>query len=148
MLQRARPRGFWQSVTGSLREGEDPRGAALRELEEETGIRPAAQGLIDCGLSNRFPILPAWRERYHPDDRYNSEHVFRYRLPARRPVRLHSREHVAYRWLDRAQAAALASSWTNRIAILAFAPARGVQATATGAKIRPSAGRRPGPAGS
>ena len=36
MLNRVRPLGFWQSVTGSLKRGESPRGAAERELFEET----------------------------------------------------------------------------------------------------------------
>ena len=40
---RAAPAGFWQSVTGSLRPGESPRSAALREVWEETGLRGRAR---------------------------------------------------------------------------------------------------------
>jgi len=39
MLRRTSPRGFWQSVTGSLEWGELPAHAAARELYEETGLR-------------------------------------------------------------------------------------------------------------
>ena len=42
LLERTRPRGFWQSVTGSLEWGEGAMAAARREVFEETGlvIRP------------------------------------------------------------------------------------------------------------
>ena len=38
LLERRRPPGFWQSVTGSLEWGETADAAARRELIEETGI--------------------------------------------------------------------------------------------------------------
>ena len=38
LLERSRPRGFWQSVTGSLEWGETAADAAARELFEETGM--------------------------------------------------------------------------------------------------------------
>ena len=38
LLERADRAGFWQSVTGSLEDGETPVQAALREVAEETGI--------------------------------------------------------------------------------------------------------------
>ena len=34
--------GWWQMPQGGIDDGEDPRAAALRELEEETGMRSAA----------------------------------------------------------------------------------------------------------
>lgn len=120
LMERASPRGFWQSVTGSLREEEAPAEAAVRELQEETGLQ--AVELVDCGLRSHFPILPQWRARYDPAVRYNLEYVFRLELPARRPVRLNPAEHCAVRWLGRAEAVRLASSWTNRIAIGAYVP--------------------------
>ncbi len=36
----------WQMPQGGIDEGEDPRGAALRELEEETGVSPALVQMI------------------------------------------------------------------------------------------------------
>ena len=117
MLRRTRPSNFWQSVTGSLRWGETPRDAAVRELYEETGFRAGGQ-LVDCRHRERFPIIPPWRSRYAPGVRYNTEHWFRLCLPRRRIVRLNPKEHERILWLPATRAARLASSWTNRDAIL------------------------------
>jgi dATP pyrophosphohydrolase len=119
MLRRVEPEDFWQSVTGSLRWGETAAAAARRELREETGIDREP---LDCGWSNRFSILPAWRRRYAPDVTTNLEHVFRVECPVRPAVILNPQEHGSYRWLPREQAAALAASWTNRDALLRFVP--------------------------
>ena len=116
MLRRASPSSFWQSVTGSLRPGEGPRSAALRELREETGLLGAAY-LWDMRQSRLFPIVPAWRARYAPGVRFNREHWFALCLPGRRLIRLNPAEHLEYRWLPAARAAAQATSWTNRDAI-------------------------------
>ncbi len=116
MLRRVEPPDFWQSVTGSLEWDESPMDAACRELAEETGL--AAQGLQDCGRTNRFPILPAWRARYASDVHENLEHVFRLRLPQRAEIRLNPAEHSEYQWLPKHEAATRATSWTNRDAIL------------------------------
>lgn len=119
MLERATPRGFWQSVTGSLREGESALAAAQREVEEETGL----QGdLIETGLEYTFPIAPAWRARYAPGVNSNHETVFAMPLGSVCEARLNPAEHLGQLWLPRAQAAAQASSWTNREAILALVP--------------------------
>ena len=122
MLRRRQPANFWQSVTGSLQWGESPRQAALRELYEETGLR-AAHLLVDCRRWVRFPIIEPWRKRYAPDTRTNLEHWFRLQLPARRLIRLNPREHTGLRWLPFDRAARLASSWTNRRAILGLGAA-------------------------
>lgn len=119
MLRRVEPPDFWQSVTGSLRWGETAAAAARRELHEETGIDREP---LDCGLSNRFPILPAWRRRYAPDVTTNLEHVFRVECPVLPAVTLNPQEHNSYRWLSCEEAAALAASWTNREALLRFVP--------------------------
>ena len=117
MLRRTSPRDFWQSVTGSLRWGEMPRRAAQRELFEETGLRDGGR-IRDCHRKVRFPIVPPWRDRYDPGVFFNTEHHFRLLLPSRRLLRLNPGEHSMARWLPIPQAARLASSWTNRDAIL------------------------------
>ena len=121
MLNRTHPRGFWQSVTGSLKWGETPRQAAERELLEETGLYHHGR-LQDAQHTERFTILPAWRGRFAPSVHYNREHLFYFRLPNRRLIRLNPREHGELRWLEASQAARKASSWTNRKAILRLLP--------------------------
>ena len=118
LLRRVEPRGWWQSVTGSLEPGETPREAAVRELEEETGL--AADGLVDLGLRQRFPILPAWRVRYAPGVTENVEHAFALGLAARQVVRLNPAEHAEHVWLLRNKAIERASSYTDRAAIKAI----------------------------
>ena len=115
LLERTRPAGWWQSVTGSLDEGETPVEAAARELAEETGLAPA--GLRDLGLAVRFPIHPEWRHRYAPGVTENLEHAFAILVPGPVPVRLEPGAHRAFAWLPAADAVARASSWTDRQAI-------------------------------
>ena len=117
LLRRCEPDDFWQSVTGSLHWDETPLAAARREVREETGI-VADMGLEDCGIVNEFEIIPPWRPRYAPDIKTNREYVFRLLLEDRPEVRLNPNEHSEYVWLPKEQAAARASSATNRDAIL------------------------------
>jgi dATP pyrophosphohydrolase len=116
LMERRQPEGYWQSVTGALEWGEAPLDAAHREIAEETGLRPG-KALIDCGYTNCFEILPAWRSRYAPDAKTNTEHVFRVEYSVRPPIRINLDEHSRYRWLPWEEALELASSRTNREAI-------------------------------
>lgn len=115
LLERVRPAGFWQSVTGSLQWGESPAEAAARELIEETGLDPG--GLEDAGVERRYPIRPEWRPRYAADVEENLEHWWLLRLPQRVEVRIDPKEHSRCIWLPVAAAAAKVSSSTNREAL-------------------------------
>ena len=121
MLERVSPPGFWQSVTGSLEEGETPFATALREVAEETGILLSPEELKDWHTQNEYEIYEHWRHRYAPGVTRNTEHVFSARIPAASPVRLSEHEHRAYRWLPLAEAAHLAFSPSNREALLRLA---------------------------
>ena len=88
MLERVSPPGFWQSVTGSLEEGETPFATALREVAEETGILLSPEELKDWHTQNEYDIYEHWRHRYAPGVTRNTEHVFSACIPAAGPVRL------------------------------------------------------------
>ncbi len=118
LMQRSDVPDFWQSVTGSLQEGETPIVAAQREVWEETGIQVTDDKLRDCQYSNRFLIIPPWRARYAPEITHNTEYAFSLLLPAPQPIQLNPSEHCDYRWLPWPEALELASSCTNREAIL------------------------------
>lgn len=114
LMERKQPRGFWQSVTGSLEWNESATAAARRELEEETGLQLEP---VNLARENHFPILPAWRSRYHPDVKENREHVFAIKLPAICEIQMNPGEHIYYEWLDAASAMSRCGSWTDRDAI-------------------------------
>lgn len=115
LMERRSPPGWWQSVTGALEPGEVPHEAAVREVGEETGL--AARGLIDLGLRRTFPIAPAWRHRYPPEVTENLEHAFALQVPAAVEIILDRTEHLRYEWLPLVEAAARATSDSNRTAI-------------------------------
>lgn len=113
LLERADKTGFWQSVTGSLEDGETPYEAAIREVREETGLDARQYDLQDWQSSNVYEIYPHWRYRYAPGVTQNTEHVFGLELPAPLPVQLAIDEHVRYEWVDWRAAAKKVFSWTN-----------------------------------
>lgn len=120
MLQRRDDPSFWQSVTGSQEEGETLLATAQREVREETGIDidDGQLTLVDCQRQIEFEIFAHFRHRYAPEVTHNSEHWFCLALPEERPIALS--EHLAYRWIAVADAAALTKSWSNRQAIEEF----------------------------
>ncbi len=115
LLERRRPPGFWQSVTGSLEWGEAADAAARREVIEETGITQGV--LVNLQWTQVYEILPAFGKVYAPGVTLNLEHAFSLRLPARVPVVLSDSEHVQYRWVPSLEALEAASSSTNRAVI-------------------------------
>lgn len=117
LLERADKKGFWQSVTGSIETGETPYQAAIREVQEETGLIATDYAFSDWQASNIYEIYPHWRHRYAPDVTHNEEHLFGLELPAPLPVQLAIDEHVRYEWVDWRQAAIRVFSWTNVVAL-------------------------------
>lgn len=117
LLERADRPGFWQSVTGSVHEGETLPQTAQRELAEETGIAAAPGQLVDWKRENRYEIYPHWRHRYAPGVTHNTEHVFGLTLPEVRNIVLAPREHLAFAWLPWREAADRVFSWSNAEAI-------------------------------
>jgi dihydroneopterin triphosphate diphosphatase len=91
--------GYWQSVTGSLEEGETHAEAAVREVLEETGIIADENELIDLSLSNTFEIAPQWRTRYAPGVTHNEEVCFALKVD-KCEVRVDPVEHDEYAWAD------------------------------------------------
>ena len=120
LLRRRQPDDFWQSVTGSLRWDESPEQAARRELKEETGF--PVDSLQPTGQQYQFPIVPPWKARYAPGVETNTETVFALPLQQPIPPRLNPEEHLEYRWLTKADALKLVTSWTNREAIERLVP--------------------------
>ncbi|WP_151448071.1 dihydroneopterin triphosphate diphosphatase [Lacisediminimonas profundi] len=130
LMERADRQDFWQSVTGSKDFPEEElRTTAVREVQEETGIRIGADGnvpaecLVDWQLSNFYEIYPVWRHRYAPGVTKNLEHVFGLQVPRTVPLALSPREHSRYLWLPWREAADRCFSPSNAEAILQL-PAR------------------------
>jgi dATP pyrophosphohydrolase len=111
LLERRRPPGFWQSVTGSLEWGETADAAARRELSEETGI---TQGFLrNLQWTQVFEILPSFGKTYAPGITTNLEHAFALKLLERVPVTLSVKEHARYRWASAPEAVNTVTSRTN-----------------------------------
>jgi dATP pyrophosphohydrolase len=115
LLERRRPPGFWQSVTGSLEWDELADNAARREVVEETGITQGV--LINLQWTQVYEILPAFGKVYAPGITRNLEHAFALRLAQRAAVTMSDSEHVRFQWATGTEAVAMASSSTNRAVI-------------------------------
>jgi len=120
MLQRRDDPEFWQSVTGSIEEGEDALFAAQREVKEEVAIDVVEERLplVDCQRSVEFEIFAHLRHRYAPGVTRNTESWFALALPHERPVVIS--EHLAWKWVPAPEAAQMTKSWSNRMAIEEF----------------------------
>lgn len=113
IMERADKAGFWQSVTGSLEGEETPKQAAIREVQEETGLNALEHDFQDWNASNIYEIYPHWRHRYAPGVIENTEHLFGLCLPETLPITLAPDEHTRYEWVDWREAAERVFSWTN-----------------------------------
>ena len=120
LIERADRAGFWQSVTGSIEAGETLAQTARREVQEETGITLSDGQLHDWRQSRQYEIYPHWRHRYPPGITRNTEHVFSARIAPDTFIKL-SKEHTAFCWLERTDAAEKVFSPSNRQAILELA---------------------------
>ncbi|MFC0179055.1 dihydroneopterin triphosphate diphosphatase [Thorsellia kenyensis] len=120
MLQRKDDSTFWQSVTGSLEEGELPLETAIREVYEETGILIDGQkiSLIDCKHSVVFELFENMKKRYAPGVTHNLEHWFL--LPLDKVPEIKISEHLAFCWLDLEEAILKTKSPNNAEAINIF----------------------------
>ena len=128
LLERADFAGFWQSVTGSLADADEPLAqTCAREVAEETGLQCAAAEFEDWHYTHRYPIHPQWRRRYATGVAYNLEHLFGLRVASPFAPRLAAREHRRWQWLNWREAADVCFSWTNAQAIrlLAYRAAAG-----------------------
>ena len=115
LMERRRPPGFWQSVTGSMEWDELADHAARRELLEETGITQGV--LVNLQWTQVYDILPAFGKVYAPGIARNLEHAFSLRLQERVTVNLSDSEHAQYRWVSGNDAVAIVSSSSNRAVI-------------------------------
>ncbi|MDO8777528.1 MAG: dihydroneopterin triphosphate diphosphatase [Burkholderiaceae bacterium] len=124
LIERAQQPGFWQSVTGSKDQEDEPwADTAVREVAEETGIVVGSptvpvHALQDWALENIYEIYPVWRHRYAPDVTHNTERVFSLCVPRTTPITLAPREHINYVWLPWQEAADRCFSPSNAEAIL------------------------------
>lgn len=124
IIERADRPGFWQSVTGSKDQIDEPYAqTAVREVAEETGIVVGGPGvpghaLLDWRHEIEYEIYPVWRHRYAPGVTRNTEHVFGLLVPRDIPVTLAPREHTRHVWLPYREAADRCFSPSNAEAIL------------------------------
>ena len=102
LLHRKPERGnFWQPITGSIEEGEQPIETARRELIEETGHSGQP---IPLDLDQSFMIESQFLAAKYPLPIIASETGFEVEMSRDVPIRIDSDEHDAYGWFPFAEA--------------------------------------------
>jgi putative (di)nucleoside polyphosphate hydrolase len=99
--ERAGMPGAWQAPQGGLRRGESPKAAVLREIREETGLRPSALSFVRARAEPLVYELPP-AARSAKTGRGQVQYWFLFRLRAGDDaIRLpRGGEFGAYRWLS------------------------------------------------
>jgi dATP pyrophosphohydrolase len=88
--------GLWQIVSGGIKRGEKAYEAAMREVQEETGIKP--KRLYNTPLTNTF--------YFSSNDSVNVSPVFAAEVEGGTEVKISS-EHRDFRWLRKDEAISL-----------------------------------------
>lgn len=100
------PEDSWQMPQGGIDKGEEPWPAALRELEEETGITPGlVERVAQCTEPLRYDLPDEWRPRLWGGKwKGQQQHWFLARfLGSDADVRLDAAGHAefrAWRWVE------------------------------------------------
>lgn len=117
MLQRRDDPDFWQSVTGSMENGETPRQTAIRELWEEVRLKIPANStaLFDCNECVEFEIFPHFRYKYAPNITHCKEHWFLCGVEKEFIPELS--EHLGFKWVSVEEAVKMTKSSNNAEAI-------------------------------
>lgn len=88
LLQTKEDRGFhWQNITGSVEAGEDYSDAAVRELEEESGLIGEVHELY-----LKFEFLDRWKKNV-------IEKAYVALVSKTRDIRLNEQEHQSFKWM-------------------------------------------------
>ncbi len=98
---------YWHVVAGAREPGETDEAAALRELEEETGLRPVAP-LVDLGRPYSYPVDDEIGRRFEfpPGTTLVQVRSFAAEAPDDWEPLLNE-EHTEHRWCSLAEAVAL-----------------------------------------
>ncbi len=99
LLRSPEKHGYWNPVAGGIEEGESPRQAAVRELDEETGFDGAA-------ALEPLPLELGYQRPEESGGFWVPLHAFWVEAPAGWEPALND-EHVEYRWCSAADATAL-----------------------------------------
>ena len=113
LLRSPAKHGYWNPAAGGIEDGESPRAAALRELDEETGLAgPLTVEALPLELGyRRPPESGGFRVRLH---------AFWVEAPEGWEPTLNE-EHVEYRWCSAAEAVDLLAYPEPREAVLVVA---------------------------